>query len=238
MRPLPRVAAIIPARGGSTRLPNKNLCRVGGVTLVERAIHSAECIDLVCVSTDCDRIAELSIRAGATAVERPPHLCTATATTESAIEHWWRMMPSSLRPDIVVLLQPTSPLRTATHVREAVELLVSTCASSVVSVSVEPRHHFAGRLYPREDGRDFRPYRPWDWRPRTQDVHALGVENGAIWAFTREHWEAAGRRDGGTRCVAYEMHPFDSVDIDTHEDLLLAEACLAVRGGRVDGGCK
>lgn len=232
-----RTAAIIPARGGSERLRDKNLRIVGDVSLVESAVASAVALDVAYVSTDSPAIACVGESVGARVLMRPPELATSKASTESVIHHWWRTLGLHERPDIIVLLQPTSPLRTRRHVKEAVDLLRRTGASSVVSVSVEPRAHFAGRLYPRDDARDFRPFRPWDWRPRTQDVRAIGVENGAIWAFTREHWETTGRRDGGKRCVAYEMSALDSIDIDTEEDLMLAEACLAVRGGRGAGGC-
>ncbi len=197
--------------------------------MLSRAIDSAFPCDDVWVSTDDDVIAAVAAREGARVIMRPPQLCRDSSSTESCVAHWYRSLRSGERPDVIALLQPTSPLRTDVHVLEAIALLEDTGASSLVSVSVEPRHHFACRLYPRDDGaRDVRPFRPWSYRPRTQDVHALGVENGAIWLFTREHWETHGRRDGGARCIAYEMSPLESVDVDTAEDLELAEACALV----------
>ena len=85
-----RVVAIIPARGGSKGVPRKNLRRVGGVPLIERAVRTAsetDSIDLVVVSTDDDEIAAVSEAAGARVVRRPADISGDTASSESAILH-------------------------------------------------------------------------------------------------------------------------------------------------------
>lgn len=227
-----KLAAFIPARGGSKRVPRKNLRRVGGKTLLERAIESALLagIDRVYVSTDDDEIAVHATECGALAIRRPPELARDHSTTEEAITHWWRKLPADERPDAFVLLQPTSPLRSPRHVREAVGLLEATGADSVVSVTRSPMHAFAGRVRPREHAAEWRPDRPHEHRPQTQaaSVAQLGHENGAIWITTRALWERTSLRQGGD-CRAYVMDAEDSIDIDTEADLTHANAVLDAR---------
>lgn len=218
-----RTAAIIPARAGSKRLPRKNLLEVGGKSLLQRAIESASTCDEVWVSTDGDEIASIAARLGARVIMRPPHLATDVSPTEACVMHWWRSLRS--RPDALVLLQPTSPLRTSAHVDGAIALLHSTGADSVCSVVRNSHAAFAGRAYPREGWTQFRPFRPIDYRPRTQDVRVVLEENGAVYVTRAAAWSETGNRMGGT-VAAYVMDAVDSIDIDTESDLRLANAAL------------
>lgn len=233
-----RVAALVPARGGSTRVKRKNLRHVGGKSLLVHAIDAAHGARLPCyVSTEDDEIARVAAAHGAIVVARPLALATATATTEECIQHFIRTLPLTERPDAVAVLQPTSPLRTSRHVTEAIELLEATRADSVVSVVRHQRGHFAGRLVPRETvagasgdhftWTEFRPHRPIDYRPRTQDAPPLGEENGAIYLFTLTHWHRTQNRMGGT-IAAYEMDEASSVDIDHEVDIEIADALFAL----------
>lgn len=221
-----RAAAIIPARGGSKRIPRKNLVRLDSLTLVEHAIAAASLLDECWVSTDDAEIASVAARAGARVLMRPAHLSDDRASTESVMTHWWRSLRSGDRPDALVLLQPTSPLRTARHVAEAVALLDATGADSVCSVRVNSHAHFAGRSYPREGWREFRPFRPRDYRPRTQDARDIVEENGAIYVTRRAAWEATGNRMGGV-VAEYRMSEDDSIDVDDETDLERAADALA-----------
>jgi CMP-N,N'-diacetyllegionaminic acid synthase len=223
-----RVAALIPARGGSKRLPHKNMARVGGQTLVERAILSSASCDETWVSTDDATIAAHAARLGARVLLRPSHLSGDLTSTESVMTHWWRSLRSGERPDALCLLQPTSPMRHAHHVAAAIDLLETSGADSVVSVRLNPHAHFVGRSYPREGWREFRPFRPRDWRPRTQDARELTEENGAIYITRRETWERTGNRMGGV-VAELRMSDAESVDIDTAEDLAVVEALLSAR---------
>lgn len=219
-----KFAAIIPARSGSKRLPGKNLRTVGGVSLVERAVHSAWPCASVCVSTDSEEIADVARRAGATVLMRPAALADDLASTEAVIAHWWRSLPIAERPDAIVLLQPTSPLRTRRHVSDAMRLLDTSGADSVVSV--RRGGTFAGRAYPRDGWIQLRPFRPIDHRPRTQDARAIVEENGAVYITRAASWVATQNRMGGT-VAAFEMGALESIDVDTAEDLDLAEAAHA-----------
>lgn len=247
---MPRCVAFIPARGGSKRVPGKNLREVGGVSLVGRACDAAvqAGIHHVVVSSDDDAI--LNDSSGAEGGRwqpmryerhhRPPQLATDHAQIETAIAHWWHRLDD--KPDVIVLLQPTSPFRTAAHVREALRLLEATGADSVVGVTVGHEHHFAGRLKPREFCRsgailydteerarwfDFAPFRDVSGdRPRTQDLRPMGAENGSLYAFTRAHWERTGNRMGG-HMVALPMDRWSGLDIDDETDLAVANALCA-----------
>ena len=137
--------AIIPARGGSKGIPNKNLAEVGGQSLVTRAINSAVqsgVVDVVVVSSDDPTILEAAANAGAIAIQRPADLATDTAAIEDAIAHaLHRFSESHPTPTTLVLLQPTSPLRQASTISDAVRLFVENgCAGSVYGVT-EAEHH-------------------------------------------------------------------------------------------------
>ena len=137
--------AIIPARGGSKGIPNKNLAEVNGQSLVSRAIKSAVqsgVVDFVVVSSDDPAILDEATKAGAVAINRPADLATDTAAIEDAIAHALRKFSESHpTPTTLVLLQPTSPLRQASTISGAVRLFaVNGSVGSVYGVT-EAEHH-------------------------------------------------------------------------------------------------
>ena len=137
--------AIIPARGGSKGIPNKNLAEVGGQSLVTRAVNSAiqsGVIDAVVVSSDDRNILEAAKIAGAIAVERPADLATDTAAIEDAITHaLQKFSESHPTPTTLVLLQPTSPLRQASSISDAVLLFNENGSVGSVYGVTEAEHH-------------------------------------------------------------------------------------------------
>lgn len=137
--------AIIPARGGSKGIPNKNLAEVGGQSLVTRAVNSAiqsGVIDAVVVSSDDRNILEAAKIAGAIAVERPSDLATDTAAIEDAITHaLQKFSESHPTPTTLVLLQPTSPLRQASSISNAVLLFNENGSVGSVYGVTEAEHH-------------------------------------------------------------------------------------------------
>lgn len=251
-----RVAAFIPARGGSARIPRKNLQRVGGTTLLERAIWAAflgGCDPVV--STDDAEIAETARRCcvvdlnPATRVpgsvgtvsrtvevhDRPAELADAHAQIEAAIHHWWSGLSPDAVPDAVVLLQPTSPFRTAEHVRRALRALEAGYDVAVGVRDVSQVYAFRGRVWsPRDggpvDGPTYEPMRYRLSRPRSQDIRgSMFAENGALYAWTRAHWERVGDRMWGRAVAPIEMTEVESMDVDTEEDLLIARAVESAR---------
>jgi CMP-N-acetylneuraminic acid synthetase len=231
------VVAFIPARAGSKRIPGKNLREVNGVSLLERAINSAigimpgdnmisvkTGVDYAVVSTDDDGAWNVAHDLAVERHTRPAALAADTARVEDAIAHWLDTVTD--KPDVIVLLQPTSPLRTAAHVREALALMESTKAGTLVSVCVRSHLHFVGSVSAKMA---WDPIRTMDMsRPRSQDASGLAHENGAIYVVTREHFERTGSLHGG-HAVAYVMDALDSIDVDTPRDLYLAAIYESVR---------
>jgi len=127
--------AIVPARGGSKRLPRKNILDLNGKPLVAWSIEAglnSRYIDKVIVTSDDNEILKISKKYGASTIKRPYELANDTATTIDTVRHAIESMDKTY--DYVVLLQPTSPLRTCTHIDEAIELLDKKNANAIISV--------------------------------------------------------------------------------------------------------
>jgi len=135
------ILAVIPARGGSKGVPLKNLREVGGVPIVELAAQvasQANYIDRIVVSTDHEGIAEAAIKGGADApFRRPEELSGDRISDLQVLTHALLEMEKQDEKayDIIVMLQPTSPLRTKKHIIDAIEMLVNGGYDSVWSVS-------------------------------------------------------------------------------------------------------
>lgn len=126
--------AIIPARGGSKRLPRKNVLNLNGKPLIAYSIEAglnSKYIDKVIVTSDDDEILTISKKYAAYTILRPNELASDTSTTFDAIKH---TIDNCEKYDYIVLLQATSPLRDENHIDEAIELLESKNADAVVSV--------------------------------------------------------------------------------------------------------
>ena len=137
--------AIIPARGGSKGIPNKNLVEVNGQSLVTRAINSAVqsgVVDFVVVSSDDPTILEAAKVAGAIAIERPAELASDTSAIEDAISHALQTFSEDNQvPTTLVLLQPTSPLRHSSTIINAVRLFTENGHEGSVFGVIEAEHH-------------------------------------------------------------------------------------------------
>jgi N-acylneuraminate cytidylyltransferase len=220
--------AIVPARGGSKRLPGKNLVPVAGVPLLAHTIGHARAssrIDTVIVSTDDEEIASLARREGAEVVMRPPALASDTATSESALLHVLdtRRDAGMSDPDLIVFLQCTSPVRERHDIDRAIETLEAQGADSLLSGCANTRFVWAvGAAGPVPLNYDFR------LRQREQDLDPQFQENGSIYLcrpwVLREH----NNRLGG-RITWYEMNYWSSFQIDTPEDLELCDWILRQR---------
>jgi len=137
-----RIVAIIPARGGSKGIPNKNIIEVGGKPLIAYTIETAlqsNYVDDVFVTTDSRKIAEISKEWGASVpFMRPSELATDESKTIDAVIHTLENLSEDY--DYVVILQPTQPLRTAIKLDRAIELLINSLEDSLVSVSKVKQH--------------------------------------------------------------------------------------------------
>ncbi|MBP2460165.1 MULTISPECIES: acylneuraminate cytidylyltransferase family protein [unclassified Rhizobium] len=222
-----RTLAIIPARGGSVRLPRKNILNFMGKPLIQWTVEAAlesGVIDKVVVNTDDQEIADAGLKAGAEIpFLRPPHLATTGATTFDVVKHALETL--DVAPDYVILLQPTSPLRNANDIREAFSLVDRRNAPAVVSVSKHEMHWSVFRNVD-EQGALYIPTELQSGGP----THCL---NGAIYIERREPFlRTQSFTPPGT--LAYVMPQERSVDIDTAIDFKLAEALALDMKHRTD----
>ncbi len=214
------VLGVIPARGGSKRLPGKNIALLGGKPLIVHSIHAAlgsGVIDRVIVSTDDDGIAAVASSAGADVpFMRPPHLSTDDATSVDVLVHAleWFKRAEGYEPACVFLLQPTSPLRTAEDIRACRALLVDG-VDAVAGVSDDPRSPCI--VTPNADGTV--TVAPHDGSPLPPGTFSL---NGAAYLIRTDVFLNE-RTLHPRRTVAYVMPSDRSVDVDTAEDFARAE---------------
>ncbi|EFQ84218.1 3-deoxy-D-manno-octulosonate 8-phosphate phosphatase, YrbI family [Aeromicrobium marinum DSM 15272] len=221
------VCAIIPARGGSKGVPRKNLRELGGEPLVGRAVRTLRevgGIDAVIVSTDDEEIADAGRGYGALVIERPRHLAGDSASSESALRHALDELGSyGSVPDVTVFVQATSPFITPADVDRAIALVRT--GECDVAFSVARSHAHLWR-----DGPDGPVGVNHDTttRARRQDREAEFVETGAFYVLrTRGFLEHGHRFFGRVRMV--EVDAADALEIDTPDDLRLAELVLAHR---------
>ncbi|WP_210447225.1 cytidylyltransferase domain-containing protein [Vibrio crassostreae] len=225
-----KVLAIIPARGGSKRLPRKNVLPLAGKPLIGWSIDAAKnskYIDQIFVSTDDKEIADVSSLFGIDVPElRPDHLASDTATTESVLTYTLEKFGSDV--DIIVLLQPTSPLRTAQHIDEALDLFIKKQAFSVVSVTPCEHPPLWANTLP-EDGTMGDFIRP-EALKRSQDCGAFFRFNGAIYIFDVRKLMEYGEIRYTEESFAYVMENRVSFDIDQQLDFELAEFFINKEG--------
>ena len=224
-----KIIAIIPARGGSKGLPGKNIRPLAGKPLIAWTIDAAKkvkAIDRVIVSTDDKKIAAAARRSGAEVpFMRPAKLARDRSTTLSAIQHAvsWLKTHENYQPDVIVLLQPTSPLRDAGEIQKAMALLQKSKADSVVSLCLaEHSPHWmkvlkGNRVYPLlKNAKE---------NSRRQDLPPVYHINGAIY-ITRYKTLMTQKRILGRDTRAFVMDAASSVDIDTPLDFKTAEMIL------------
>ena len=218
-----RVLGLVPARGGSSRVPRKNLARLGGRTLVRRALETAlaaGCFDAVALSSDDDEILAEADGLDVVVLRRPDELATDTARASEFALHALRELDEpDNRFDAVAIVQCTSPFTAAEDVAGAVELLERTGAESVVTVARADAAHHPLKLK-RLDGDRLLPYLADDRLTPSHELPPLWVRNGSVYAFRRDVVERGLEADD---VRGYEMPPERSFDIDTERDLAFAE---------------
>jgi CMP-N,N'-diacetyllegionaminic acid synthase len=223
--------ALIPARGGSKGLPGKNTRPLLGKPLIAWTIETAKqsgTFDRIVVSTDSSEIADVARRYGALVpFMRPADIAADATPMRDVIRHAVAdETAAGFQPELIVLLQPTSPLRSAEDIREAVTILRSSGCDSVVSVSPVPLHLCPDFVFKIEDG-SLHHFLPEGAEVRRrQDVRPAWYRNGTVYAFWRRTFE---RFDDiyGQDCRPLFTRPERSITIDTLEDFEAAEATLA-----------
>ena len=225
------ILAIIPARGGSKSVPRKNIVKVNGRPLISYTISAALMVDRltdVVVSTDDPEIAEISRELGAQVpFVRPVDLASDQAQSAPVIEHALYFMEKikGLKYDAILMLQPTSPLRTSKHIEESLDLFTSQECDSVVSiVSVGGNHPFRMKRLIDNQLVNYIDQGFWDMRPR-QELPPVYIRNGSIYLIERDVLINKGQMIG-EKCLGMVMGDKESINIDTPLDLKLAELLL------------
>lgn len=218
--------AIIPARGGSKRLPGKNIKNLAGKPMIAWTIEAAldsGVFDHVFVSTDSEDIADISKEYGAKVpFLRPKELASDTATTNDVVTHSveWFEKRYNRKVDIIAVLQPTSPLRNLLHIKEAMNLMQQKSAKAIVSVcELEYPIEFCNKLNSNGSMNNFVKHQDIK---RTQDLETYFRLNGAIYLFKREYVNRLSEIYNEDT-YAYIMNSKLSIDIDNEDDFELAK---------------
>ena len=233
-----RTLAVIPARGGSKRLPNKNLRPLLGKPLIAYMIESAlvvSGIDRLVVSTEDVEIAEVAEQNGAEVpCLRPRELADDSTPTLPVLEHMVDFLEKedAFEPECIVTLQATSPLCQPRHIQEALELFErdpeADSLLSVIDISRIPpvfyrwtktkrmKYCLGGYLERWQDALEEQQSGPSD----------IVARNSAIYIIQRDKLGKFGSSVVGGRILGYLMEPEYSVDIDDEFDFLLAELLL------------
>ncbi len=223
--------AIIPARAGSKRLPNKNILNLKNKPLIAYSIEAginSKYINEVIVSTDSEEIAKISGEYGAkTPFLRPEHLASDTASSLDVVRHTILFYRDNLNLtfDYLVLLQATSPLRTSSDIDSAIEYLIQKQADCVISVC-EAEH---SPLWMNTLDSDLSMDNFIDKElenKRSQDLKKYYRINGAIYIVKVDRFLTENSLFLKTNSFAFIMDRKKSIDIDEELDFKLAEIIL------------
>jgi N-acylneuraminate cytidylyltransferase len=205
--------AIIPARGGSKRLSNKNILPFDGLPLVAHSIlyaqHNPTIIDEIYVSTDCPQIKQIALDFGAQVMDRPARLSGDFEPTITALQHVIQELDYAI--DNIVLLQPTNPLRPKNLLEEAYALFQQNTLDSLFTVSREYKKF--GKITNNK-------YLPFNYHfgQRSQDLEPLFFENGLL--YITQSKLLLTDVILSENAFPFEInHPYATVDIDTKDDL-------------------
>jgi CMP-N-acetylneuraminic acid synthetase len=209
---LSKTIAIIPARGGSKRIPNKNIKLLGGIPLIVHSINYAksnsDTIEDIYVSTNDKQIKEIALKNGVKVIDRPDTISGDLEPTITAVQHVIKVVKDV---DNVVLLQPTNPLRPKNLLNEAYQLFLEKRADSLFTVSRD--YNKLGKI----NNNKFLPFN-YKIGQRSQDLEPLYFENGLLYIATSKTIKAG-------FVISPEAYPlevshiFSQIDIDEEEDL-------------------
>ncbi len=213
----------IPTKGNSRRLPRKNILSVGGKPLVVRAVESAldsGCFNRVCVSSNDKEILKCARNAGAEAIERSEKLCVEGVTAQDVV--WFHLNEMRQKFDFICMLMPTTPLRNAQHIKDAFKLILDKKTLNLVSVcEYEESLGVAMRI---RKGK-LEPYLDQKNKlNKKKNRYPKGYHfNGAVYISQYNYFmKNATFCDKNT--LPYIMDRISSVDVNTIEDLRIAEA--------------
>lgn len=209
---------IIPARGGSKRLPFKNIKLLNGMPLIAHSIEYARQNDIakVIVSTDDAKIKEIALTYGAEVLLRPQELATDNSPTIETLKHV--IKSTSEEFENVILLQPTNPLRPKNLLNEALKIFEQQDCDSLMTVT--RNYQKFGKI----EENKFLPYN-YSFGQRSQDLEPLYFENGMLY-ITKSTMILKDKLLADNNYPMIVNHPYSQVDIDTDEDFNFAEYIL------------
>lgn len=212
-----KTIAIIPARGGSKRLPNKNILSLGGLPLLAHSIlyakSNSEIIDEVFVSTNDEAIKKVALKYGAKVIDRPKAISGDLEPTITTLQHAIKVIDFDV--DNIVLLQPTNPLRPTNLLKECFEIYQHQNKDSLFTVS-QNNYKLGKIIYDK-----FVPYN-YEIGQRSQDLEPLYFENGLLY-ISKSKTILEGTIISENAVPFIVNHIFANVDIDTQEDFDYAE---------------
>lgn len=217
--------AVIPARGGSKGIPRKNLLPIGGKPLIVWTIEQALALDdvIVAVSTEDAEISAVARNAGAWVIRRPLELAQDETPTEPVVVHAIATCEAQYgRPERVMLLQATSPVRKPGTLARALAEFDETGVDSLVGVVPNPPFLWS------VEGEQTVAHWDWEHRRRRQDMRPEQLryrETGSVYVTKPDIYETLGNRMGG-KIGLFVMDEAEGVDIDTLHDASLAESML------------
>jgi CMP-N,N'-diacetyllegionaminic acid synthase len=217
-----RTLVVIPARGGSKGVPKKNIKLLGGKPLIAHAIECAngsKLVSKIVVSTDSDEIEAIVSKYKIEVVKRPLELADDTSNVVTAVVHAYKFLNEEF--DIIVLLQPTSPLRTSKELDDVIRLLQENLQTDGV-ISVVPMNDIhPARMYNLADNSILVPFLENSETLRRQDLNPVYYRNGCFYAVrTKAFFEQKSFMVENK--LAYIMNPEWLANIDTQRDFKLA----------------
>ena len=220
--------AIIPARGGSKRLPRKNVLLLANKPLIAHTIESSiksKYIDKTIVTSDDEEILNISKIFGANIIKRPGNLASDTATTYDAINHTINNLEEKY--DYIVLLQATSPLRNENHINEAIELLEIKNADAIISVcEMDHSPLWSNTLNDSLSMSGF--LKDEVLNKRSQDLEKYYRLNGAIYICKTDKLLEEKSFFLKDKIFAYLMDRKISIDIDEEIDFIIANELIKI----------
>ncbi|MBU1632428.1 MAG: acylneuraminate cytidylyltransferase family protein [Nanoarchaeota archaeon] len=221
-----KIVAIIPARGGSKGIPKKSIVKLLGKPLIYYTIKEAQkskYLSDIIISTDDDEIATVCIQYNVEVIKRPKKLAQDTTSLIPVLKHAIKSIEKKrIKPEIIVLLQPTSPLRNVEDIDNTINKLINLKADSAETFC-EVRQYPASMF--KKHGLFFIPIDKQNLHKRRQDLQRLYSENGAVYVV---NYETLIKKNTlyGKKHIGFVMPSERSIDIDEPIDLIIAEVLI------------
>lgn len=228
-----KVLGLITARGGSTRVPRKNIKEFLGKPLLAWSIETGKesgVFDRFILSTEEEEIAKIGKAHGIDVpFMRPAEYATETSSSLDAVRHAYEWMRDNegFEATAIILLEPPAPGRRAFHIQEVVKLIESETMDSVLGVSELSSHYHPEKILTMDEKKQVVRYaggqKIRETTKRGQEYSTLYYPNASIYAFKPKNFYEAEPSLWGDRVFGYVMDPKYAFDIDTPEDWLIAE---------------